>query len=278
MRAINTSILLAALAAASAAGAKPQADKPASVKPDKSGKAAAAPEKVPAIQPEAIDALEKMGAFLRDQKNFSVTTDTETDYVLDNGQKVRLGAHGLLRVERPTHLRADIKSDRKERQFFYDGKTFTVFSPKIGYFAQVDAPPTILELADQLQTQYGLELPLVDLFRWGSENADFSDITSATVIGPAELDGVKTDQYAFRQQGLDWQIWIEQGDKPVPRKIVLTTTDDKARPEREVAMSWKLGESHDDSLFTFKEPKGAMKIGIVDLDATRGDTKKSAQR
>lgn len=268
MRAITTSILLAALAATSAAGAKPQAAKPV-------------PKNIPAIQPEAIDALKKMGAFLREQKSFSVTTETETDYVLDNGQKVRMASHGTLRVERPTHLRADVKSDRKERQFFYDGKTFTMFSPKVGYFTRLAAPPTIGELADDLEVQYGLQLPLVDLFRWGAEGqggADFGDITSATVIGESDLGGVKTNQYAFRQKGLDWQIWIEQGDKPVPRKIVLTTTDDKARPEREVAMTWKLGESHDDSLFTFKPPKGATQIGIAELGAARGDTKKSAQR
>lgn len=272
MRAITTSILLAALAATSAAGAKPPADK----QPAKP-----AAKKVPAIQPEAIDALKKMGAFLREQKNFSVTTQTETDYVLDNGQKVRMASHGTLRVERPTHLRANITSDRKEREFFYDGTTFTMFSPKVGYFTQLDAPPTIAELADQLEVQYGLQLPLVDLFRWGAEGAegaDVSDITSATVIGESDLDGVKTDQYAFRQKGLDWQIWIEQGDKPVPRKIVLTTTDVKARPERAVEMTWKLGESHDDSLFTFKPPKGATKIGIAELGALRGDTQKSAQR
>ncbi len=269
MRAITTSILLAALAATSAAGAKPPAAKPAAAK------------KVPAIQPEAIDALKKMGAFLRDQKNFSVTTETETDYVLDNGQKVRMASHGTLRVERPTHLRASIESDRKEREFFYDGKTFTMFSPKVGYFTQIDAPPTIRELADQLEVQYGLQLPLVDLFRWGADGpdgADFSDITSATVIGESTVDGVKTNQYAFRQKGLDWQIWIEQGDKPVPRKLVLTTTDDKSRPERSVAMTWKLGESHDDSLFTFQPPKGATQIGIAELGALRGDTQKSAQR
>lgn len=268
MRAITTSILIAALAATSAADAKPRAATPAA-------------KKVPAIQPEAIDALKKMSAFLRDQKNFSVTTQTETDYVLDNGQKVRMASHGTLRVERPTHLRADITSDRKAREFFYDGTTFTMFSPKVGYFTQLDAPPTIAQLADQLELQYGLQLPLVDLFRWGADGpggADFSDLTAATVVGESELDGVKTDHYAFRQKGLDWQIWIEQGATPLPRKIVLTTTDDKARPERAVAMSWRLGESHDDSLFTFEPPKGATQIGIAELGDLRGETKKSAQR
>src|SRR5262249_3873930 len=132
-----------------------------------------------------------------------------TDYVLDDGQKVRLTARGELRVARPNRLRADVVSDRKERSFYYDGKTFTLESPRIGYYATLAAPPTLNDLADLLQQRYGIELPLVDLFRWGSRDTDRSQITSAMYVGEAKVDGATADQYAFRQPGLDWQIWIQ---------------------------------------------------------------------
>jgi hypothetical protein len=38
------------------------------------------------------------------------------------------------------------------------------------------------------------------------------------------------EHYAFRQEGLDWQIWI-QGDYPLPRKFVIRTLTDDARPQ-----------------------------------------------
>lgn len=240
--------------------------------------------KPPAIEPEAIAALAEMGAFLREQQSFTVRTTTETDYVLDSGQKVRLSAHGELRVRRPDHLRADLVSDRKQRQVFYDGRTFTIHSPRVGYYATVAAPATILELADLLQGTYGLELPLVDLFRWGSDELEIEleDITSATHVGSTRLDGVQTDHYAFRQPGLDWQIWIQRGDRPLPRKLVLTTTDDPARPEHAIEMTWNLGARHEDAVFAFAPPSGSARIELAELIPPKADktrrTKRSARR
>lgn len=230
----------------------------------------------PAIEPEAITALQKMGTFLREQQSFTVHTTTETDYVLDNGQKVRLSSRGELLVRRPDHMRADVVSDRKERQFFYDGKTFTMYGPRVGYYATVAAPNTINGLATTLEDEYGLEFPLVDLFRLGSDPATIRAITSATVIGPEKLDGVVTDHYAFRQPGLDWQIWIERGPRPVPRKLVLTTTDVSARPEHSVAMNWELGARHPDSVFAFVPPKDSSRIAMAPLLEARAQQARRA--
>ncbi len=256
-----SSIVLATLAVASTVTAAPSTPKPQ------------------AVEPEAIDALRKMSGFLGEQKSFSIRTSMQTDYVLDNGQKVRMQSHGNVRVQRPSRLRADVVSDRKEREFIYDGKTFTIYSPKVGYYARLPAPATIIELADQLQAQYGLELPLVDLFRWSRDEAAFKDIKAATFVGTTELEGVQTDHYAFRQPGVDWQIWIEHGDKPVPRKLVLTTTDDPARPEHAIEMTWHLGATHQDSQFTFTPPKDSKRIGIAELGPPpAADTSRRAKR
>jgi hypothetical protein len=216
------------------------------------------------VEPRALDALECMGAFLRAQQSFTVRLSTDTDYVLDDGQKVRLGSTGEIRVQRPNKLRAELVSPRKERSYYYDGKTFTVYGPKIGMYASVPAEPSILATADMLQDRYGLELPMVDLFRWGTDEADTGELTSATYVGPAMIDGVQTDQYAFRQPGLDWQIWIQRGAQPLPKKILLTTTDDRARPERSIAMTWQLGVQHPASDFAFTPPTNSQKIKLAE--------------
>jgi hypothetical protein len=110
------------------------------------------------IDPAAMAALQRMGAYLRNQQNFTVHTKMETDYVVDPnpnlleaGLKVRLQSQGEIEVERPGKLHASMTSDRKDREFFYDGKSFTVYSPRSGYYATVDAPPRIGDLADTLE-------------------------------------------------------------------------------------------------------------------------------
>jgi len=212
-----------------------------------------------------IRRLEDMGTFLREQRTFSVRSETTTDEVLENGQKIQLAATGELEVRRPDRLHATFSSDRRDREFFYDGRTFTVYSPSDGYYATVAAPSSIFALLGQLSDRYNIELPLADLFRWGTPRSGVDQILCASFIGTSKLDGTTTDQFAFRQAGLDWQIWIEQGPRPLPRKLVLTTTDDPAKPEHTMALDWNLTPRTDPQAFIFRPPRTASRIEIVDL-------------
>ena len=85
-------------------------------------------------------------------------------------------------------------------------------------------------------------------------------------IGPSEIGGVTCGHYAFRQDGLDWQVWIQMGDYPLPRKLVLTTMTDEARPQYVATFTWNLAPSFNDAAFTFVPPKGA---GRVVLERTQ---------
>lgn len=229
----------------------------------------------PKVDPVAIAALVSMGAFVRAQPKFEVKTKSATDTVLADGQKVQQLQRGDIRVQRPDELRVEVISDRKHRQFFYDGKTFAIYGPKNGYYAKVPAPPTIAELVDVLQDKYDIEMPLVDLFRWGTEEAGIDQITAASIVGSETIDGVETDHYAFRQAGVDWQVWIERGSRPVPHRLVVTTLDDPARPEHTVDMTWNLDPSFEASTFAFVPPPNSHEIDLV-ATALQPEKKKGA--
>jgi hypothetical protein len=230
-----------------------------------------------AIDQDAMDALNKMGAYLRTLKAFQVhAVVTDEDVMLD-GQKVQSASIADLVAERPEHLRLSVTSDLRERLFFYDGKTFTMFARRPNFYATVPAPSTIVALVDSLDDRYGIELPFVDLFRWGTPSSDADAITGARDIGPSQIDGVTCEQYAFRQAGLDWQVWIQEGDFPLPRKLVLTTLTDEARPEHTAVYTWNLAPSVSADAFTFVPPTDAKKITIVELVAAREKAKKSGR-
>jgi hypothetical protein len=222
-----------------------------------------------AIEPEAIAALDRMGTFLRSLRAFQVQAGISIDDVLDDGQTIQLDSVANLVAQRPDRLRLELTSDRQQRLFFYDGKTFALWAPRTSYYATVPAPPSILELADQLEAKYAIELPLVDLFRWGGPRSDSAAITVAKDIGPSEVGGTTCEQYAFRQQGLDWQIWIQRGDYPLPRKVVLTTTTDEARPQYSAVYTWNLAPSFDAGAFTFAPPRDAHRIPIEEAGPDR---------
>ena len=215
------------------------------------------------IEPEALSALTQMGSYLRSLKVFQVESVTSREEVLEDGQKVQFNGATSLLARMPDRLRISTTSDRADRLWVYDGKTLTLFARRANYYATVPAPPTIRQLAEVLEEKYDQELPLVDLFRWGGPHSQAAAITSAMFIGPSDVDGVTCGHYAFRQQGLDWQVWIQRGDYPLPRKLVLTTLTDEARPQYVATFTWNLAPSFNDAVFTFEPPKGAGKVVLA---------------
>lgn len=221
------------------------------------------------VDPSAIAALESMGKYLRTLKTIDVHAVVTHEEVQTDGQKVQTTSNVDVLARRPDRLRAEVADDRQPRVFYYDGKKFTLWAPRLRFFATVDAPGTIGELADKLEDRYDVELPLVDLFRWGTKEGDTGDITSATDLGPSVVDGVTCEQYLFRQDGLDWQLWIQQGDFPLPKKIVMTTTTDDARPQHTSVWTWNLAPSFNDQTFVWTPPSDAKPIPFTGDAAER---------
>jgi hypothetical protein len=254
-------VALAGIAAAQAPPPSAQAPPPSAQAPPPATQAPPAP--TPTIDQEAVAALNRMGAFLRQQRTLLIKAETTTDEVLASGQKIQLGETIDLRVRRPNRLRADVESDRKSRRFFYDGKTFTLFGPRAGYYATVAAPPTINEFLEMAAQRHGLEFPLVDLFYWGTPKSDLSEIRAASSLGRSSVAGTPCDHYAFRQTDVDWQIWIEHGTNPVPRKLVITSTREPGQPQYTVVMNWTLSPLLEDELFAFVPSRGAQRIQLA---------------
>lgn len=218
------------------------------------------------IDPDAIEALKRMSAYLGTQTSFELKTSGAFDLVLDDGQRLQFGDNATFKVRRPNGFVIERVGDYKDRRFTYDGKQLTVSSPRTAYYAQVEAPPTIRETLALAADRYGIELPLTDLFRWsepGGGRAD--DIQEALYVGPALIDGTRTDHYAFREAEVDWQIWIAQGASPVPRKIVITDRTDPSSPQYTATLSWNFRPAFDAQTFAFQAPAGALPIRLTAL-------------
>jgi hypothetical protein len=219
------------------------------------------------IDPDAMEALNKMGAYLRSLKAFQVESEVTNDDVLDDGEIITDNRTNTLLAVSPNLLRVELKSDEKDVFLFYDGKNFTVYGKLVNYYATVPAPATTAQLVDKIYNDYGIEIPLVDLFKWGTDNSTISKITSAFDAGPSTVQGITCEHYAFRQEGLDWQIWIQLGEYPLPRKFVIRTLTDDARPQHTSNLVWNLAPSYNEAAFTFDPPAGALRIPLKEMNA-----------
>ena len=220
----------------------------------------AAAQAAPARDPKAIAALERMGAYLRAQTVMKIMAETATDDVISGDQKVQLVGTVDLMVHRPDRLRANVSTDRKIEQVYYDGKTFTVYQPRLNYYASFAAPPTLAGLMDVAEQRYGLDMPLADLFAWGTDRSRPADILGATNLGTSVIKGARCDHYAFHQADVDWQVWIQQGDQPLPRKLIITTITERSQPQHQAVLTWDLAPKIADEVFSFSAPEGAKRI------------------
>ncbi len=212
------------------------------------------------VDPAAVTAIRKMGAFLRAQRSFLVQVAASTDDVLASGQKVKFQGTAELRVRRPDRLRADLTTDRQQETMFYDGTSFTVQDRATNYYASFKAPPTIAGAIDVAETKYGIDFPMADLFTWGSDRDRTGELKAAADLGRSTVKGTPCHHYAFRQSDVDWQIWIQDGDRPFPRRLVITTVQEPTAPEHDVTMDWTSPAEFDDNVFAFNAPRGAARI------------------
>ena len=90
------------------------------------------------------------------------------------------------------------------------------------------------------------------------------DVTSGFVVGKSVIGGTSTIHLAFSGKEVDWQVWVEEGAKPLPRKYVITSKLVSGAPQYVVTIGkWDLAPKIADGSFNFVPPKDARKVGFV---------------
>ena len=217
------------------------------------------------VDADAMEALDRMGAELRSHQTFAVKSDVTNEDVLEDGQKLQYAGTVDIQARRPDRFKIEAVSDQRHRVFFYNGKTVTVFSPRQGYYATFDAPPTIRETLQQASQKYDIQLPLSDLFTWGTDPSMRARIKSAFLVGPEKINGQACNHYAFRGERADFQIWIQQNGPALPCKLVITNRTDASMPQYTSVMHWSFPDSIPDNVFAFEAPADAKRIRLAGL-------------
>ena len=214
------------------------------------------------VSPEAQAVLDRMTGYLRGLQSYSVDTDASRDEVVAFGYKLQNNERSTLLVQRPHHLRAEISGDVRNRTFVYDGKALTMYSPDDAAYVRADAPPTIAGLIGTLLDN-GIEMPLIDVLYQGTTGTLAADARGGILVGSTTIDGVECDHLAFRQASVDWQLWVQKGERPLPRRILITTRYEVGEPQYEANLHWNLSPRIHKSTFEFTPPQGAVEIPLA---------------
>lgn len=211
--------------------------------------------------------LKGMTEYLSGQNSLSARYDTDIEIITTDLQKIQFTSSGELDVDRKAGLRAKRTGGYADVELVFDGKSATLYSHDSNSFATVDAPGSVDDLVERLRNDYSIEVPGADLLLAGAYEKLTEDVINAKYVGLGVVDGVECDHLAFRNAETDWQIWIDAGEHPVPRKYVITSKTVAQAPQ----YTLRIKELHTDlksdtGTFEFRAPEGA---SLVEVDGLR---------
>jgi hypothetical protein len=226
------------------------------------------------IDQEAMAILMKMADFLSQAKTFEVTLDTGYDVVQENGQKVEFGAVRKMVVDRPNRQRVDIEQrDGSKAEFIFNGKAIYIYNALDNVYGTIEKPGTIDQAVKYFTEELQMRYPLGELFSTSLPESLKQLVHEINYVDAAVLDGVDCDHLAARSDEVDFQVWIEKGDKPIPRRIIITYKNEQAEPQFWGQFrNWNFAPKISESLFAINPPKDAEQISFVALARQKSDS------
>ena len=210
------------------------------------------------IETHADRLLREMGHFLKSANAFTVHAESSYDTVDQNGRAIRYGGLADVALRRPDGLRSVFNGDERQTQLVYDGKTITLYDAAVNMYAVTEVPPEIDSAIDTIFDKYGVSIPLSDLAYADPYEILIENVIEGRWVGLHIIDGVPCNHLAFTQESIDWQIWIEDSDQPVPRQVLITYKDQPGWPQYFARLKdWNFEPQFPKNYFEFQPPAGS---------------------
>jgi hypothetical protein len=216
--------------------------------------------------------------FLKNQPQFSFKAEVTNDRVYAGGKKLQFGMEVKAAFRRPDKLRIEGDGDLDSKLLIFDGKALTLYDKDRNHYASIEVAGDIDAALDKAYNDYGLKVGLAELGSTQLCNRVHKDLVNALYVGLHKVRGVPCHHLAFDRKDIHYQVWIEAGDKPVLRKIVITQKKLPDSPQWTAYLfDWNLAPSLGDDLFAFTPPAGAQKIKFMPVKKTETPASKKGK-
>jgi hypothetical protein len=217
----------------------------------------------PALAQDAAKVLKAMTDYTAGQKSISAAFDSDIEVITPELQKLQFTSSGQMRLNRPDKLRIKRTGGYTDVELVFDGKTLSLYGNNAKTYVQTDLAGSVDQLIDRLQSTSGGAMPGTDLLLTNAFDELTANVIEARHIGQGVIDGVECEHLAFRGIDTDWQIWIESGARPIPRKYVITSKTLAGAPQYTLKIKdWKSDVPTDADAFVFKPPADATKADL----------------
>ena len=221
-----------------------------------------------AMDPSADEILKSMSAYLARTAAFTVEGSVALEILTKEGQKLQRCSSSTLVVQRPASFRVGVKGAVADAEFVFDGKTLSLLGKKRNAYVQFAVPGSIDDAIRAIEMETGIPAPGADLLFADPYAVLSSGVESSAYLGTAYVNGIECHHLAFREDQVDWQLWVQTGDAPLPLRYVITSKWQTAAPQYELTLrNWNTQPKLDPAQFTFTAPTGAAKLEAVPADA-----------
>ena len=174
-----------------------------------------------AVTAQAAEALERMSRLLAGARSLAFQADVTYDVVLGDGQKIQYSSRVEAALRRPGQLRVDVDGDEEKRLFLVDDGSFTFVDLLTSVAATTEVSADLDAAMDDIFLRVGASIPIADLLYSDPFQVLMESALWGRQVGVYDVRGVSCAHLAFTTEGVDWQLWIEEGPKPLPCKFVV---------------------------------------------------------
>ena len=215
--------------------------------------------------PDARALLLRMGELIGSAPRLSVTVHAAYDAVQASGEKVEWNEVGRLTLSRPDRLRMEVEKSNGARSLIvFDGKEISAYDEAARVYAQAPQPGGIDETLVYFVRDLGMRMPLAAFFRSHAATEIQRRVLSVRYVEKTGILGPLAHHLIGRTDTVNFQVWITDGDRPLPERIVLTYPNAPGQPQFRAQFSaWNLAPELADALFTFTPPSDASRISFT---------------
>jgi hypothetical protein len=212
-----------------------------------------------------------MSELLASSKAFALEAEEVYDELPENVPRTQLTSRRHVALRRPDRLAGRATGDAINRSFWYDGKTIAALDEAQNVYVGMDVPPTIDGALDAVLARTGMVIPLADFLYGDVYERLMGSVERGVYLGIHDVEGIPCHHLAFEQATIDWQLWVDAGPQPLPRKLVIAYKTEDDVPQYQVTIrKWNLKAQVPDELFQFQPPPGATKVELAVLFAPAG--------
>jgi hypothetical protein len=218
------------------------------------------------IDPQAMATLQKMAQYLASAQSFSVNIRDGYDVVQDWGQKIEFGETRKVTLKRPDRLRIDVERSNGHRgSVFFDGKYISIHLAGENTYAITGREGDVDQAIKYAVGELGVTMPMAVMFLSTLPDELKNRVIAANFVESTTLMDVPCDHIAAQTgEGVDFQVWIAQGDQPLPRRIVITYFEEEGQPQFWADLgNWNLSPVISNDFFLFTPPSGAERIQFM---------------